>query len=70
LRKNGEAMQLFADGQPFLILGGELHNSSASSLEYMEAIWPRLKAVSLNTLSLRFFSARGARGAWPRRRES
>jgi hypothetical protein len=50
LRKNGSAVQLFAGGQPFLILGGELHNSSASSLEYMEPIWPRLKAMSLNTV--------------------
>jgi hypothetical protein len=50
LRRNGAAMQLFVDGQPFLILGGELHNSSASSLEYMEPIWPRLKAMSLNTV--------------------
>jgi hypothetical protein len=50
LRRNGEAMQLLVDGQPFLILGGELRNSSASSLEFMEPIWPRLKAMSLNTV--------------------
>ena len=30
--------QLIVDGKPFLILGGELHNSSSSSLEYMKPI--------------------------------
>lgn len=34
------------------MLAGELHNSSASSLEYMAAIWPRLKALHLNTVIL------------------
>jgi beta-galactosidase GanA len=38
------------DGAPFLILGGELHNSSASSLEYMRPIWPRLQQMNLNTV--------------------
>jgi beta-galactosidase GanA len=33
-----------------VILGGELHNSSASSLEYMEPIWDRLVALNLNTV--------------------
>jgi hypothetical protein len=35
------------DGKPFLVLGGELHNSSASSLAYMEPIWMRLAALKL-----------------------
>lgn len=30
LRQQGEAMQLIVDGAPFLMLGGELGNSSAS----------------------------------------
>jgi hypothetical protein len=33
-----------------LIIGGELHNSSASSLAYMEPIWARLTALHLNTV--------------------
>jgi hypothetical protein len=49
LRKQGTATQLIADGKPFLILGGELANSSASSLAYMEEAWARLKAQNLNT---------------------
>jgi hypothetical protein len=42
--------QLVVDGQPFLILGGELHNSSSSSREYMKPIWPRLVEKKLNTV--------------------
>ena len=50
LKNNGAARQLFVDGSPFLILGGELHNSSASSTAYMKALWPRLEALHLNTV--------------------
>ncbi|MDR2811296.1 MAG: DUF5597 domain-containing protein [Tannerellaceae bacterium] len=50
LKKQGTATQLIVDGKPFLILGGELANSSASSLSYMDPIWPRLKAQNLNTV--------------------
>lgn len=35
LRKQGTATQLVVDGKPFLILGGELGNSSSSSLDYI-----------------------------------
>jgi beta-galactosidase GanA len=50
LEQRGSATQLIVDGKPFLILGGELHNSSSSSLEYMKPIWPRLTAIGLNTV--------------------
>ncbi|MBC8096996.1 MAG: DUF5597 domain-containing protein [Akkermansiaceae bacterium] len=50
LEKRGAATQLIVDGKPFLILGGELHNSSASSREYMKPIWPKLKQMNLNTV--------------------
>ena len=50
LRKQGSATQLVVDGKPFLVLGGELHNSSSSSLEYMRPIWERLVALKLNTV--------------------
>jgi beta-galactosidase GanA len=50
LRKQGSATQLIVDDQPFLLLGGELHNSSASSLEYLNTLWPTLKAAELNTV--------------------
>ena len=50
LEKQGTATQLIVDGRPYLILGGELGNSSSSSLEYMEPIWPRLVTLNLNTV--------------------
>ncbi|HEU4779895.1 MAG TPA: DUF5597 domain-containing protein, partial [Steroidobacteraceae bacterium] len=50
LEKQGTTQQLVVDGKPFLILGGELGNSSSSSTEYMRPHWPRLKAMNLNTV--------------------
>ena len=50
LHKQGTTTQLLVEGQPFVILGGELHNSSASSLAYMEPIWPKMVALKLNTV--------------------
>ncbi|HEY1112178.1 MAG TPA: DUF5597 domain-containing protein, partial [Chitinophagaceae bacterium] len=50
LRKQGTATRLVVDGNPFLVLGGELGNSSASSMRYMQPIWPKLKAMHLNTV--------------------
>ena len=50
LQKQGDTQQLLVDGKPFLILGGELGNSSASSAEYMRPHWPRLRAMHLNTV--------------------
>lgn len=44
------AIQLVVDDKPFLILGGELHNSSSSSIEYMKPIWPELRAINVNTV--------------------
>jgi beta-galactosidase GanA len=52
LQKRGQATQLIVDGKPFLVLGGELHNSSASSLTFMKPIWSRLSAMHLNTVLL------------------
>jgi beta-galactosidase GanA len=50
LEKRGAATQLIVDGKPFLMLSGELHNSSSSSLDYMKPIWPRLAAMGLNSV--------------------
>jgi beta-galactosidase GanA len=44
------ARQLIVDGKPFLVLGGELRNSSSSSREYMKRIWPQLVEKRLNTV--------------------
>jgi beta-galactosidase GanA len=50
LIKQGETTQLIVKDEPYLILGGELGNSSFTSLEYMEPIWPKLKEMNLNTV--------------------
>ena len=50
LQKKGNTTQLIVDNKPYLILGGELGNSSFTSLEYMKPIWPKLKAMNLNTV--------------------
>jgi hypothetical protein len=50
LQKKGTATQLIVDDQPFLILGGELHNSSSSSVDYMKPIWSELREMNVNTV--------------------
>jgi len=50
LRKQGTATQLIVDGKPFLALAGELGNNTATSLEYMKLVWPKLVASKLNTV--------------------
>jgi beta-galactosidase GanA len=42
--------QLWVNDQPYLMIAGELHNSSASSIGYMQHIWPKLKSLNLNTV--------------------
>ena len=44
------ARQLIVDGKPFLILGGELGNSAASSRAWMKPIWTQLAQRNLNTV--------------------
>ncbi len=50
LRKQGSATQLMVDGKPFIILGGELGNSSASCNADIERIFPKLHRMNLNTV--------------------
>jgi beta-galactosidase GanA len=50
LRQQGDTKQIVVDGEPMLMLAGELGNSSASSLEYMVPIWPKLADLNLNTV--------------------
>jgi len=50
LRKQGTATQLIVDGKPFLALAGELLNSSATSLEYMKPLWPKLVQAKFNCI--------------------
>lgn len=50
LQKKGTGTQLIVDGRPYVMLGGELHNSSSSSLKYMEVIWDKLVKLNVNTV--------------------
>jgi beta-galactosidase GanA len=52
LRKQGEATQLIVDDKPFLIIGGELGNSTASSPDGagMKTMWQQLAKTNLNTV--------------------
>ena len=50
LQKKGTTQELMVDGKPFLVLGGELGNSSASSLNYLEPFWSKFEVMHLNTI--------------------
>lgn len=50
LHKQGTATQLVVGGKPYLVLGGELGNSSASSVTDIERIFPKLQRMGLNTV--------------------
>ena len=55
-RDEKNILTLYVQGKPFFCLAGELHNSAASSLEYMEReIWPRLKGLHMNSVILPFY---------------
>ena len=42
--------QLIVNDQPWLMLAGELHNSSTGSSHYMQPIWQRMAEKNLNTV--------------------
>ena len=50
LQKNHGCWELMVDGQPYLMLAGELHNSSTGSAHYMAPIWKRMATKHLNTV--------------------
>ncbi len=50
LRPTKDSYQLIVKGQPFMMLAGELHNSSLSSAAYMSTVWPKMKYMNINTL--------------------
>ena len=47
-----ERTQLLVDGNPFLILGGQAGNSSASNLEDIEVVYRALDAINANTAEI------------------
>ncbi len=50
LKKQGTAMQLMVHEKPFLALGGELGNSSASDLRYMETAMQKAVEFNMNSV--------------------
>jgi beta-galactosidase GanA len=50
LRRQGTATQLIVDGEPFLIRGGELGNSTASNPAYLRPFWARFAELNMNTV--------------------
>jgi hypothetical protein len=50
LEKIERGQQLIVDGKPFLMLGGELQNSSLTSAAYMDIVWQKLADTNVNTV--------------------
>ncbi len=51
IRRQGTATQLLVDGSPFVALAGELHNSSASDVNYLETrAWEKVVAHNCNAV--------------------
>ncbi len=50
LEKRGSVTQLIVQGQPWLVLGCELGNSTASSRQYLAPYWEQLKESGVNTV--------------------
>ncbi len=50
LHRQGNAAQLIVDGKPFIIRGGELGNSTFTSMESMDQVWGKLQVLNLNTV--------------------
>lgn len=50
LQRQGTTLQLRIDGQPMLILGGELSNSAATCVADIDSVMPRMARLGLNTV--------------------
>lgn len=50
VRSQGGVEQLIVQGKPFLILGGELGNSSAGTTAQADTILPKLAQMHFNTV--------------------
>ena len=62
IRKDGRISTLYVKGEPFFALSGEIHNSSASSLDYMEEhVWKQVEDMHLNSLIVPLTGRRSSR---------
>jgi len=50
IKHGGNIIRLYVDGKPFIMVAGELHNSTSSNLTYLTPIFPKLKEMGLNTV--------------------
>lgn len=50
LEKQGSATRLVVNGKPFLMIAGELHNSTAGGLEYMRPVWKKMQQKNCNAI--------------------
>ena len=50
LEKHGTATRIVVQGKPFLMIAGELHNSTCGSFDYMRPVWKKMAAKNLNTV--------------------
>jgi beta-galactosidase GanA len=50
LENIGSTKRLIVEGKPFIVLGGELGNSTFTSVENMKPVWSKLKTMNLNTV--------------------
>lgn len=52
LAEQGDKTVLMVNGEPFIMLAGEVHNSNSSSVAYMEQVWEKAEKLGMNTLLL------------------
>ncbi len=50
IRRSGEDVSLNVHGKPFLMMAGEVHNSTGSSMAWMSRAWDKAAALDMNTL--------------------
>jgi beta-galactosidase GanA len=50
LERQGTATQLVVKGEPFLLISGEVHNSTTGGFAYMRPVWKRLEQRHLNSV--------------------
>ncbi len=50
LERQGRAIRLVVEGKPFLMLSGELHNSTSGGLKYIRPVWRKLADKNLNSV--------------------
>lgn len=50
LKNVGGTQRLMVNGKPFIMIAGELHNSTSSTYEYLSTTWASLRAMHLNSV--------------------